>query len=126
MRLHALWCSLLGLGTLACSAGWRRQAELNPGPWKPRQQAQVWTEGRALRWHGVAVETDSISGVSFVQAADCDSCRVKIALEHVDSVRIGNPMAGFWKTFGLVVGVPLLLIHIVCGWPVSRTCFPAT
>jgi hypothetical protein len=126
MRRRPLWCSVLALGTLACGAGWHRPAELSPGPWKPRQQAQVWTGGGTLRWHGIVVETDSISGVWFRQAPDCDSCRVRIALQRVDSVRVGNPMAGFWKTFGLIMAVPFVANIIICRSLDFRGCFPET
>ena len=34
----------------------------------------------------------------------------------VDSVRFGNPSAGFWKTFGLVVS-PIALLIVVCTFP---------
>ena len=74
--------------------------------------------GRAVkrsRWHSVVIEGDSISGVSFVQAPDCDSCRGSVPLDDVDSVRVGNPVAGFLKTLGLVVGVPALLLVIACA-----------
>jgi hypothetical protein len=124
MRHHALLCSLLGLGTLACGAGWHRPAELSPGPWRPRQQVQVWAGGQTLRWHGVVIEADSISGVPFRQPPDCDSCRVKVARQRVDSVRVGNPTAGFWKTFGLVMAVPMVAQVIICGVNDLRFCLP--
>jgi hypothetical protein len=44
---------------------------------------------------------------------------------RVDSVRLGDPVAGLWKTVGLVVGIPLLVLIIACarggdGPPCSR------
>jgi hypothetical protein len=66
------------------------------------------------RWHGVVVRSDSISGVPFLEAPDCDSCRRALSLERVDSVRVGSPEAGFWKTLGLVVGIPVLVFAIIC------------
>jgi hypothetical protein len=83
---------------------------------------QVWVEGRALRWHGVVVGEDSISGVPFVQHLECDSCRRRVPLAVVDSVRIGQPMAGFWKTMGLVVGIPAAVMAVLC-W---NGCLPET
>jgi hypothetical protein len=32
----------------------------------------------------------------------------------VDSVRLGDPVAGFWKGVGLVLGVPGLILFIAC------------
>ena len=115
MRRQQLLAGLVGLSTLGCGAGWHQPPQLTPGPWPPRQQVQVWSSGQALRWHSVAIEGDSISGVPFVQAPDCDSCRGSVPLDDVDSVRVGNPVAGFLKTLGLVVGVPALLLVIACA-----------
>jgi len=47
--------------TVVLAAGWRTTS-LAPGPLPPRQQAQVWSGGRALRWHALVIATDSISG----------------------------------------------------------------
>ena len=124
MRCNPLWCTLLGLVTLGCGAGWHRPAELSPGPWRPRQQVQVWTGGQAPRWHGVVVQADSISGVGFRQAPDCDSCRVTVALQRVDSVRLGNPTAGFWKTFGLIAALPFVVSTVLCSTPNVQFCLP--
>lgn len=105
---------LLGIGTLACGAGWRQPPQLVPGTLKPRQQVQVWSGGQAARWHGVEVRADSISGVPFMRPLDCDSCRRSLLRASVDSVRVGHPVAGFWKTLGLVVGVPFALLVLYC------------
>jgi hypothetical protein len=43
----------------------------------------------------------------------------------VDSVRLGSPVAGFWKTLGLVVGVPAFIAVVLCG-PDGTRCFPET
>ncbi len=55
-----------------------------------------------VRWHGVTVSTDSMSGIPFQRSLDCDSCRVSVGLTTIDSVRIGKPEEGFWKSAGLV------------------------
>jgi hypothetical protein len=60
------------------------------------------------------VRSDSIFGVPFLQALDCDTCRRALSLEHVDSVRVGSPEAGFWKTLGLIVGIPVVVFAIIC------------
>jgi hypothetical protein len=99
----------------ACGAGWRRQPDLEPGPLAPRQQAQVWHQGRVERWHALVVSSDSLSGVPYLRPVHCDSCRVVVPRAHVDSVRFGNPVAGFWKTVGLVVGISLLAFGVVCA-----------
>jgi hypothetical protein len=78
-----------------------------------------------LRWHAVVVRHDSISGVPFVRPPDCDSCRRALPLDLVDSVRVGHPVTGFWKTLGLVVGIPLAVLGVLCGFD-GRGCFPET
>ena len=120
--MHPFLGALLGLSTLACGAGWHQPPPMVPGALKPRQQVQVWSGGQAARWHGVVVRADSISGVPFMRPLDCDSCRRALPRASVDSVRLGNPVAGFWKTFGLVVGVPFALLVLYC-WD---GCFPET
>jgi hypothetical protein len=122
MHRHQLVCGALALTTAACGAGWRQLPALSPGPWPSRQQAQVWVGAQAQRWHGVVVERDSISGIPFIQQLDCQHCRRAVPLAAVDSVRVGQPVAGFWKTMGLVVGIPAALLAVLC-W---NGCFPET
>ena len=114
---------LLALG-LACSnlagcgAGWRslgRVASLGPGELPPRQQVQIWSRGRASHWHGVVVTADAVSGIPYVRPLSCDSCRLAVPRTEVDSLRLGSPAAGFWKSVGLVVGGALVLIRLK-GW----------
>jgi hypothetical protein len=107
---------LLGIWMLAgCGAGWHRPPEVVPGPWSPRQQVQVWSAGHSVRWHAVIVGPDSISGIPFTRPVECDNCRVSLARTAVDSVRMGQPVAGFWKSFALIIGVPLAVAAIWCG-----------
>jgi hypothetical protein len=118
-RLAQGGLGLLILGTAGCGAGWRT-TPLTPGPLPPRQQAQVWTGGHALRWHGLAVATDSISGVPFTRSPACDSCRVTIPRASVDSVRLGNPSAGFWKSVVLGTGITFGAALVICRF--ERSC----
>ena len=90
---------LLSIG--GCGAAWRRPVMSPSGPLPPRQQVQVWTGGRMLRLHGVIVGADTVSGVPFLKSLDCDSCRVRIERAEVDSLRLGEPVGGFWKTAAL-------------------------
>jgi hypothetical protein len=99
----------------ACGAGWRQPAQLAPGPLPLRQQVQVWQRGRALQWHAVAVSSDSVTGIPFYKPVDCDTCRITMPRSRIDSLRLGNPTAGFWKTIGLVVGVPVLTLIVICS-----------
>lgn len=99
----------------ACGAGWHRVPQVEPGPLAPRQQVQVWSSRGVLRWHAVQIGPDSLSGIPFARPINCDSCRTALPRAAVDSIRFGNPEGGFWKTMGLVIGVPTLIMIIVCG-----------
>jgi len=114
---------LSALTATGCGAGWRR-TELSDGPLKPRQQVQIWRAGRMAQWHAVVIEVDTVSGIPFFQPAQCDSCRIRIPRAQIDSMRLGDPVAGFWKTAGLVVAIPIAIMLAVCietgSWP---NCF---
>jgi hypothetical protein len=103
-----------------CGAGWRRAPDLGLGPFPRRQQAQIWHDGRAERWHAVDVRVDSVSGVPFLKDPACEGCRIALPQAAVDSVRFGRPSVGLWKTVGLVVS-PIVLLVVVCTFP-SHPC----
>jgi hypothetical protein len=99
----------------ACGAGWRLQPLETLKPLPVRQQVQIWSDGDIQQWHAVSFTPDHFYGIPFHQSVDCDSCRVSIPRTDVDSVRLGNPTRGFWKTFSLVVGIPVLTFIILCS-----------
>jgi hypothetical protein len=103
------------LMTEACGAGWHQPPGGTPGALPVRQQVQIWQNGRALRWHAVSVTPDLVRGIPFQKPVDCDSCRLSVPRSRVDSLRLGNPTAGFWKTVALVVGVPVVAIAVICA-----------
>jgi len=70
---------------------------------------------RMTRLHAVVMTRDSFSGIPFLQSVDCDSCRVQFSRDDVDSVRVGNPPAGFWGTVGLVAAGLLVVGLAACG-----------
>jgi hypothetical protein len=53
----------------------------------------------------LVVTADSVSGISWLEPMTCDRFRVTLARAQVDSLQFGNPVAGFWKTTGSVIGV---------------------
>src|SRR5258708_22325130 len=87
-----------------CGAGWHQRARVPLGALPARKQVQVWQGGTALRWHAVRVGADSVSGIPFQRPVACDSCRIALPRASVDSLRLGSPVAGFWKTVGLIGG----------------------
>ena len=103
-----------------CGAGWHQPAPVPAGALPPRQQVQVWQGGSAVRWHAVRVSGDSVSGIPFLQPTSCDSCRTALPRASVDSIRLGSPVGGFWKTVGLVAGTFVLAGVIYC----SQGCSP--
>ena len=94
-----------------CSAGWHR-IPLAAGPLPERQQAQVWRGSRSDRLHGVVISTDSLSGVPYLRPTDCDSCRQAFPLAQVDSVRVGEPVGAFWRTYALITAAALVFLLI--------------
>ena len=102
------------IGLVGCGAGWHR-VETTPRPLAARQQVEVWHRGMRERWHAVVLTPDSVSGVPYLQAVTCDSCRVTRPRAEVDSIRLGNPVAGFWKTVALVVAMPFVIVEGVCA-----------
>jgi hypothetical protein len=68
-----------------------------------------------LRLHGVIVGADTVSGIPFLKALDCDSCRVRFERAEVDSLRLGDPVGAFWGTaaLGALAG---LVVMCVSGW----------
>jgi hypothetical protein len=104
-----------------CGAGWHRPRAELPAPLPARQQVQIWRNGVALQWHAVRLTADSVSGISFLQPVQCDSCRVSVPRATVDSLRLGNPVAGFWKTMGLVTAIIFTPAIIYCWKGCSST-----
>jgi hypothetical protein len=68
----------------------------------------------------VRISADSVSGIPFMKATSCDSCRTALPRVSVDSIRLGSPVAGFWKTIGLISGAFVLAGVIYC----SQGCSP--
>lgn len=118
--LRAVLLLVLVLPQTACGAGWRRVEPQPPASLPPRQQVEIWQGGKVVRLHAVTLTADSLSGVPYIQSPGCDSCRVSLARQSVDSIRSGNPTAGFWKTVGLSLGGLLVAALVICG--ASKTC----
>lgn len=110
------------LVALGCGAGWHQPVSPVAGALPPRQQVQVWRGGTAFQLHAVVVTADSVTGIPYTRPVTCDSCRIGLPRAEADSIRLGNPVAGFWKSFGLVVGIPTAILIVVC-W---SGCFPST
>jgi hypothetical protein len=107
----------LGLlaAVMGCGAGWHQPIAPVTDTLPPRQQVQVWHEGKAEQWHAVVVSADSVTGIPYMRPVACDSCRIGIPRSLTDSIRLGNPVAGFWKSFGLVMGISVGVLIALCA-----------
>lgn len=99
------WLSAILLTCSACGAGWHRITPPEAAQLPVRRQVQVWHTGGLLRLHAVRSTGDSVSGVPYLKAPTCDSCRVSVPWGEVDSLRTGSPEAGFLKSMGVVASV---------------------
>jgi len=106
-----LWAGLLALQ--ACGAGWQRTDIVTPE--SPRQQVEVWQGTSSQQWHAVQVTDSTVSGISYLRGIDCDSCRHTVLRSTVDSIRLGDPSLGFWKTVGLILITPFGLLFGYCA-----------
>jgi hypothetical protein len=113
--IRSLMCIILLVPQSACGAGWHQIAPSAPTTLPPRQQIEVWHDGRAVRLHAVQLTNDSVVGVPYLQQSDCDSCRVGLPRTAIDSLRTGNPAAGLWKTIGLTVAGMLVVGLVACA-----------
>jgi len=113
LRSALLFASLLPLW--ACGAGWHRIEPVVPSTLPQRQQVQVWQGRQRLQLHAIRVDHDSVSGVPFQKPTDCDSCRISLPSSTVDSLKAGNPTAGFLKSVALTLGTWLALGLLTYG-----------
>lgn len=111
-RMTAALCAASVPFLQACGAGWRRTDIVTPE--SPRQQVEVWQGNAAQQWHAVRVTDSTVSGIHFLNSIECDSCRLTVPRASVDSIRLGNPTLGFWKSVGAVVLAPMVLLLGVC------------
>jgi hypothetical protein len=105
----------LTVGLSACGAGWHRLGDLTPRALPARTQVQMWQGEDVTLLHGVEITPDSIYGVPFTEPPSCDSCRVRLALTAVDSLRSGNKERGFFRTVGVVLAVGLVWAYLARG-----------
>lgn len=106
-----LLTAFLCLDLSACGAGWHRVEPSPASTIPPRQQVLVYHGGVVDRWHATTMTSDSIVGIHWLKPIECDSCRTSLPLTQVDSIKVGDPSAGFRKSAALGYG-----IMAVAGW----------
>lgn len=102
--------AMLAAGPLGCAAP-PKPVLLPPptGGFKPRQQVEIWRGSQAITLHGVHVFQDSLSGVPRWRHPDCDSCRIAVPLEGIDSLRIVDTE----RSWMILAGLPFVALGAV-------------
>ena len=119
--LRGLRLSTAVLLLTACAgglAGWRRAPSPLRPSFAPRQQVQIWQREHSLLWHGLEIQGDTLLGIPYHRPLACDSCRQRLPLAEVDSLRLGS-----LEQVGWVVAVSpwilgaALLAYLRFSWP---------
>ena len=76
----------------ACRSGgqWEPQRIDLPFPFEPSDVVSIWSGGNVEKWHAVVITPDSVSGIPYSMALQCDSCRRSMARAQVDSMTLGH------------------------------------
>lgn len=107
-------------GTLLVSGCATSPAPVSAAPSRAlplRDRVEVWTGGSSHLLHAVRFTADAVSGVPYLRAPDCDSCRVSLSLSAVDSMRTApgesNAIAG-------VLAPVAVLAAVIIGWRIAE------
>jgi len=79
---------LLAVG---CSGGrWEPRRIDLPLPFEPSDVVSIWSAGKVEKWHAVVITPDSVSGIPYTMALQCDRCRRSMPRARVDSMTLGS------------------------------------
>jgi hypothetical protein len=107
---------MLDLGLSGCGPGWQPVSVVRPQTMNERTILEFHVKDQLVRLHGVRFEHDSVSGISWLEHLNCDTCRVRYAVADVSRARTGDPGAGAWNIllpFGLIVGAFTALAFLI-------------
>ena len=113
---------LLAVG---CSGGqWApRRIEL-PFPLEPSDIVGIWSGGTVEKWHAVVITLDSVSGIPYRMALQCDSCRRSMPRAQVDSMTLGHETrAPNVLLLAGVVAAAIGLEMVICSAIGSKNCW---
>jgi hypothetical protein len=57
---------------------------------KSDELVQIWSGGKVVRWHAVAINRDSVTGIPYEMSTTCDNCRRHLSRAEIDSIRLGH------------------------------------
>ena len=132
MRHLSRFAFLFLLLAVGCSGGrWEpRRIDLPPPfepsgvVFEPSYVVWIWSAGKVEKWHAVVVTPDSVSGIPYRMALQCDSCRRSMPRAQVDSMKVG-PYQGRGPNaleVAGIVGAALLLEIVICSVVGAKTC----
>jgi len=91
----------------------------------PSYVVWIWSAGKVEKWHAVVITPDSVSGIPYRMALQCDSCRRSMPRAQVDSMKVGPYQGGRGPNaleVAGVVGAALLLEIVICSVEGAKTC----
>jgi len=109
---------LLLTGCAGGLAGWHRTPTPLPPCFAPRQQVQIWQRDHNAIWHGVELRGDTLLGIPYFRPLECDSCRQRLPMAAVDSVRLGSMEQVGWLVAAspwILTGAMLAVLRF--NWP---------
>ena len=104
-------CSILLVLTAACYPVQTRE-EIKPTRLGRDQQVKIWSGDSVSRWRAVVITPDSITGVPHKMSAKCDTCRLRLPLYAVDSIRLRYRESPREQKHIIA----LILLYSVVGW----------
>ena len=114
MRLRVILLIYVSIATSGCTAWHRRDTALEQAPSATRR-VQIWAHGRGYDLHGLVLRSDSVFGVPYWKPSNCDSCRIGLARQDVDSLRVREDSYG--RNAGLVAaGFAIAIGAALVAW----------
>ena len=99
MRHLSRFAFLYLLLAVGCSGGrWEPRRIDLPFPVDPSDVVWIWSAGKVEKWHAVVFPPDSVSGIPYRMALQCDSCRRSMPRAQVDSMKRSAPTRGGART----------------------------
>src|SRR5437773_10648781 len=111
---------------VCCSGGqWApRRIEL-PFPLEPSDIVGIWSGGKVEKWHAVVITPDSVSGIPYRMALQCDSCRRSMPRAEVDSMKLRSEARRVgMQLWAGVVAEAIGLKMVICSALGSKKCLP--